>query len=233
MLTTDFVTMARAADRARPSPYPNAWRVRNLTLAAVPLGSFRLLYLVAVLGVGWYWLRLSPGEMQTLTFTMLVFAGQGNVYVLRDARPSLAFAPRADHAAGLTLRCRAGRRSRRRRRADEPASDHRDRPARRDDDRLHPGDGLHQARGVRAPANRLNLRRGWITPGGGEQSGGWRRPVFEQVQDADRVSFTELDAFSASNSPQPGTKSASWPPSRSTRAGSCTDLSVCDIVKMK
>ena len=84
MLTNDFVTMARAADRARPSPYPNAWRVRNLTLAAVPLGSFRLPYLVAVLGVGWYGLRLGPGEMQTLTYAMLVFAGQGNVYVLRE-----------------------------------------------------------------------------------------------------------------------------------------------------
>jgi H+-transporting ATPase len=84
MLTNDLVTMARAADRARPSAYPNTWRVRNLTLAAVPLGSFRLLYLVAILGVGWYGLRLSPGEMQTLTFTMLVFAGQGNVYVLRE-----------------------------------------------------------------------------------------------------------------------------------------------------
>jgi H+-transporting ATPase len=83
MITTDFVTMARAADRAPPTSYPNAWRVRNLTLAAVPLGAFRLLYLVAVLGAGWYWLRLSPGEMQTLTYAMLVFAGQGNVYVLR------------------------------------------------------------------------------------------------------------------------------------------------------
>jgi H+-transporting ATPase len=84
MLTSDFVTMARAADRARPSAYPNAWRVRNLSLAAVPLGSFRLLYLVAVLGVGWFGLRLNPGEMQTMTFTMLAFAGQGNVYVLRE-----------------------------------------------------------------------------------------------------------------------------------------------------
>jgi H+-transporting ATPase len=84
MLTNDFVTMARAADRARPSAYPNVWRVRNLMLAAVPLGSFRLVYLVAILGFGWYWLRLSPDEMQTLTFTMLVFAGQGNVYVLRE-----------------------------------------------------------------------------------------------------------------------------------------------------
>jgi H+-transporting ATPase len=84
MLTSDFVTMARAADRARPSAYPNAWRVRNLSLAAVPLGLFRLLYLVAVLAVGWFGLRLNPGEMQTMTFTMLAFAGQGNIYVLRE-----------------------------------------------------------------------------------------------------------------------------------------------------
>lgn len=84
MLTNDFVTMARATDRARPSSYPNVWRVRKLTLAAIPLGSFRLLYLLTILGLGWYWLRLSPGQMQTLTFTMLVFAGQANVYVLRE-----------------------------------------------------------------------------------------------------------------------------------------------------
>ncbi len=84
MLTNDFVTMSRAADRAHPSPYPNAWRVRNLTLGAIPLGGFRLLYLVAILSLSWYVLHLSPGQMQTLTFVMLGFAGQGNVYVLRE-----------------------------------------------------------------------------------------------------------------------------------------------------
>jgi H+-transporting ATPase len=84
MLTNDFVTMARAADHARPSFYPNAWRVRNLTLAAVPLGVFRLLYLIAILGFCWYMLKLNPLQMQTLTFVMLGFAGQGNVYVLRE-----------------------------------------------------------------------------------------------------------------------------------------------------
>jgi H+-transporting ATPase len=84
MLTNDFVTMARAADRARPSPYPNVWRIRNLTLAAIPLGGFRLLYLIAMLSASWYVLHLSPGQMQTLTFVMLGFAGQGNVYVLRE-----------------------------------------------------------------------------------------------------------------------------------------------------
>lgn len=84
MLTNDFVTMARAADRARPSPYPNAWRPRSLMLAAIPLGAFRLLYLLAILSYSWYVLKLSPEQMQTLTYVMLAFAGQGNVYVLRE-----------------------------------------------------------------------------------------------------------------------------------------------------
>ena len=84
MLNNDFVTMSRAADRARPSPYPNAWRVRNIMLAALPLGGFRLLYLLVLLSVAWLVLRLTPDQMQTLTFVMLAFAGQGNVYVLRE-----------------------------------------------------------------------------------------------------------------------------------------------------
>ncbi len=84
MLTNDFVTMARAADRARPSPYPNAWRTRNLTLAAIPLGAFRLFYLLMILSLSWHFLGLTPEQTQTLTFVMLGFAGQGNVYVLRE-----------------------------------------------------------------------------------------------------------------------------------------------------
>jgi H+-transporting ATPase len=84
MLAGDFVTMSRAADRVRSSPYPNTWRVRNLTLAAIPLGSLKLCYYVSVLAVGWFVLRLSPAEMRTLTFVMFVFAGQATVYVLRE-----------------------------------------------------------------------------------------------------------------------------------------------------
>jgi H+-transporting ATPase len=84
MLTGDVVTMSRAADRARPSPYPNAWRIRNLTLAAIPLGVFKLCYCLGVLAAGWYLFALQPGQMRTLTFMMLVFAGQANVYVLRE-----------------------------------------------------------------------------------------------------------------------------------------------------
>jgi len=86
MLASDFVTMSRAADRARPSEYPNAWRVQNLVLAAVPLGVFKLCYLIAVLATGWYIVRLNPAQMQTLTFLALALAGQANIYVLRERR---------------------------------------------------------------------------------------------------------------------------------------------------
>ena len=95
MLGGDFVTMSRAADRVQPSPHPNAWRIRNLTLAAVPLGVFKLGFYVGVLAAGWYLLRLNPGQMRTLTLVLLVFAGQATVYVLREqghfwgSRPAL------------------------------------------------------------------------------------------------------------------------------------------------
>jgi H+-transporting ATPase len=84
MLAGDFVAMSRAADRAKPSPYPNTWRIRNLTLAAIPLGVFKLCYCLSLLAIGWYLLRLNPAQMRTLTFLMLVLAGQANVYVLRE-----------------------------------------------------------------------------------------------------------------------------------------------------
>jgi len=86
MLAGDVVTMSRAADRARPTPYPNAWRVRNLTLAAIPLAGLKLSYCIGILAAGWFWLRLGENEMRTLTLVMLVFAGQANTYVLRTKR---------------------------------------------------------------------------------------------------------------------------------------------------
>jgi H+-transporting ATPase len=95
MLAGDFVTMSRAADRVRPSPHPNAWRIRNLTLAAIPLGLFKLGYYVGVLAAGWYVLRLSPGQMRTLTLILLVFAGQATVYVLREQGPLWSSRPAA------------------------------------------------------------------------------------------------------------------------------------------
>ena len=84
MLAGDFMTMSRAGDRSRPTPYPNAWRVRNLTLAAIPLGATKLAYCTLVLAFGWFVLHLTPTQMQTLTFMMLLYAGQANNLSLRE-----------------------------------------------------------------------------------------------------------------------------------------------------
>jgi len=84
MLTNDFVSMARTADRATPSKRPNTWRVGDLALAAIPLASFKFLFCIGVLAAGWFLLGLTIGQMQTLTFVMLVFAAQAVVYVLRE-----------------------------------------------------------------------------------------------------------------------------------------------------
>ena len=94
MLTADFVTMSRAADRAQPSAYPNRWRVRNLTLAAIPLGLFKLAFSIGALALGWYYAKLDPDRMQTLTFLLLMLTWLANIYVMRerghfwDSRPA-------------------------------------------------------------------------------------------------------------------------------------------------
>jgi H+-transporting ATPase len=84
MFANDFASMARTTDNATPSPHPNAWRLRNLTLAAIPLAAFKLLYLIGVLTIAVFRIGLSTGQIQTLTFVMLVFAGQGVMYVVRE-----------------------------------------------------------------------------------------------------------------------------------------------------
>ena len=84
MVAGDFVSMARTADRATPSRRPNTWRLRNLTLAAIPLACIKLGFCISVLSVGALLLKLSTAQLQTLTLIMLVFIGQALVFVLRE-----------------------------------------------------------------------------------------------------------------------------------------------------
>ncbi|HWA41959.1 MAG TPA: HAD-IC family P-type ATPase [Hypericibacter adhaerens] len=107
MLTGDIPMMARAADRAKPTPYPNAWKIRELVLAALPLGSVKLLYVMAVLALGWFRLKLDAETMRTLTFLTLVLAGQMTGLVLRarghvwHSRPALVLLAAIAAAAAL------------------------------------------------------------------------------------------------------------------------------------
>ena len=142
MLAGDVVTMSRAADRARPTPYPNAWRVRNLTLAGIPLALFKLSFCIGVLAAGWFWLGLGFDQMRTLTFVMLVFAGQANTFVLRTKRPFWKSRPRRRHAARVARQCLVCHVAGGKRRADEAAISWHPRHAGAGDGGLCAGDGF-------------------------------------------------------------------------------------------
>ena len=86
MLTGDFLAMSSSTDNVRPSPRPNVWRIRNLTIAGVILGFVDLLFCVASLGAGRFWLGLGTGALQTLVVVTLVFSGQAVFYVARERR---------------------------------------------------------------------------------------------------------------------------------------------------
>ncbi len=84
LFTNDFVTMSIATDRVSFSPQPERWRIPSLMLTAGSLAVLILLLSFSVFFVGRDWLHLPLAQLQTLIFVMLVFTGQGNVYLVRE-----------------------------------------------------------------------------------------------------------------------------------------------------
>jgi H+-transporting ATPase len=78
--------MSSSTDNVRPSPKPNIWRIRNLTIAGVILGFVDLLFCVASLVVGKFYLGLGTETLQTLVVVTLVFSGQAVFYASRERR---------------------------------------------------------------------------------------------------------------------------------------------------
>jgi H+-transporting ATPase len=84
MFTNDFVTMSIATDRVSFSPQPDRWDIRTLMLTAGTLASLVLILSFTVFFAGRDVLHLPIRQLQTLVFLMLVFTGQGNVYLVRE-----------------------------------------------------------------------------------------------------------------------------------------------------
>jgi H+-transporting ATPase len=93
LFTNDFVTMSIATDRAQPAPTPQRWRVGRLVLAALSLGGLVLLMSFAILFWARYYLQLPLQQLQTLIFLVLVFGGQGTLYLVREHRHFWSSAP--------------------------------------------------------------------------------------------------------------------------------------------
>lgn len=86
LLTNDFVTMSIATDHASYARKPERWNIPNLMLTAGILAGLVLILSFAVFFAGRDWLHLPLNQLQTLIFVMLVFTGQGNVYLVRERR---------------------------------------------------------------------------------------------------------------------------------------------------
>ncbi len=84
LFTNDFVTMSIATDRVAYSAKPDRWNVRTLVLTGLTLAGLVLVLSFAVFFAGRNWLGLPLPQLQTLTFVMLVFTGQGNIYLVRE-----------------------------------------------------------------------------------------------------------------------------------------------------
>jgi len=84
LFTNDFVTMSIATDRVSFSSKPDRWQIRTLMLAGGALAACILTLSFAVFFAARAWLALSLAQLQTLIFLMLVFSGQGTVYLVRE-----------------------------------------------------------------------------------------------------------------------------------------------------
>jgi H+-transporting ATPase len=84
LFTNDFVTMMIATDNVKASQKPNRWQVRTLVIAALFIAMPILLLSFGVFLFGRDVLHLPLAELQTLIFAMLVFSGQGTIYLVRE-----------------------------------------------------------------------------------------------------------------------------------------------------
>ncbi len=84
LFTNDFVTMSIATDNVSPSPKPDRWDIRTLMLTAGSLAALILLFSFTVFFTARDFLRFPLAQLQTLVFVMLVFSGQGVVYLIRE-----------------------------------------------------------------------------------------------------------------------------------------------------
>jgi H+-transporting ATPase len=86
MTTGDFLAMSATTDNVRPSSKPNAWRIDNLTIAGIVMGTCNLIFCSSILAIGKFRLGLDMDSLRTLAVIVLVFSGQAVLYVVRERR---------------------------------------------------------------------------------------------------------------------------------------------------
>ncbi len=86
LFTNDFVTMSIATDRVSFSQEPDHWNMSKLMLTGSALAAAILVLSFCVFFAARDWLHFPLPQLQTIVFAMLVFSGQGTIYLVRERR---------------------------------------------------------------------------------------------------------------------------------------------------
>jgi len=84
MITGDFLSMAFATDRVRPSETPNSRDIGKITEAGAVFGLGFLGFCTATLAVGKYKMHLDIDHLRTLSVILFVYGSQLITYAVRD-----------------------------------------------------------------------------------------------------------------------------------------------------
>ncbi|RRA47658.1 HAD-IC family P-type ATPase [Acidipila sp. EB88] len=84
MITGDFLSMAFATDRVRPSGTPNSWDIGKITAAGALFGLGFFAFCVATLAVGKYRMHLDIHHLRTFCVIAIVYGSQAITYAVRD-----------------------------------------------------------------------------------------------------------------------------------------------------
>jgi H+-transporting ATPase len=86
MITGDFLGMALTTDNVQPSPTPNVWRIGNVTVAGIIIGTGELVFCTSILAFGAYGMGFGIAALRTLAFVVIVFGNQATMYTNRVRR---------------------------------------------------------------------------------------------------------------------------------------------------
>ncbi len=86
IFANDFVTMAIASDHVSFSNKPEHWDMKKIMLAGCIIAALILILSFSIFFFAKDFLHLPLTQLHTLIFVMLVFTGQGNVYLLRERK---------------------------------------------------------------------------------------------------------------------------------------------------
>ena len=93
MITGDFLSMAYATDRVRPSQSPNSWDIGKITGAGALLGLGFLMFCTAALAFGKYRMHLDIDHLRTFCVLAVVYGSQAITYAVRDRQHFLGLVP--------------------------------------------------------------------------------------------------------------------------------------------